>query len=442
MNLEFNRKSAQPPVRPRNVLDSGTRERRTGIAIKPDIIKDADSLDNIDDFMDEEHNNNNNNRNHSGKRKDYRVEGSESIKRQNVTRSRTRKQPVAMVEVPINPGPEDPAGHEEGGMRRGKRIRFKPLAFWKNERLIFDRDEGHRGTPPIVKAVIRAVSPEPLQRKPNRVVGPHLRARQEAPHVSVDDPLVQSGQDSDASDSDGSTQEEDGEVHQIQQGVVNDYDTGGTITISIMEPKGYIKFLDAPGGQYRFHRGLEDDSISSGIICIPGHGRKPNQNAFFSSVIFYVVEGHVRVTIYKNSIKLGPGDRFMVPRGNQYMIENLSRKECTLFFGQNKLAVQEGATDKDFAAYAKVITSSGLGSLSASEPVSKSTAESATPRTLQTVQNSSTEQVRWSSRLTRTIKTTPPSRRTSGKGPKVDRDDGFDDDDDDLFDLSLHDDDT
>ncbi|KAF9941049.1 hypothetical protein BGZ65_005384 [Modicella reniformis] len=293
-----------------------------------------------------------------------------------------------MIEVPIDSKPEDQAaGYEEGAARRSKRIRYKPLAFWKNERLIFN-DKGPTGTP---KAVLRVVTP----------------------HVPVEVLLAQSG-----------------EARQMQQGVVIDHATGETITRPIMEPKGYVKFRDAPGGQYQFHRGLEDDSFSSGIIRIPGHSQKPNQNAFLSSVIFYVVEGHVRVTIYKNSRKFGPGDRFMVPRGNQYMVENFSQKECALFFVQNKSAVQAGATYKDFAAYAEAMTSSGLvsASSSASVPVPRSTAESATRKTLQTVHNSTLEKVRRSSRLT---KTNPPSQPTSGKGPKVDPEDGFDD----LFDL-------
>lgn len=52
-----------------------------------------------------------------------------------------------------------------------------------------------------------------------------------------------------------------------------------------------------------------------------------------------MIQGTVQVTIYKSTVILHRGGRFLVPQGNQYMIKNLSRKECLLFFAQSKSAM-------------------------------------------------------------------------------------------------------
>ncbi|KAK3828135.1 MAG: Mif2/CENP-C like-domain-containing protein [Benniella sp.] len=128
-------------------------------------------------------------------------------------------------------------------------------------------------------------------------------------------------------------------------------------TTCIAEFQDQVQFQDVAEGQYQLHRGLEDNSISSGIIKIPRSGQKPNVNAFKSTVIFHVLKGRVKATIHKYTFTVGPGGSFMVPRGNQYMIENLSQGECTLFFAQSKDAVQEGTKADDFETYAEAISS-------------------------------------------------------------------------------------
>ncbi|KAF9982046.1 hypothetical protein BGZ65_003300 [Modicella reniformis] len=113
-------------------------------------------------------------------------------KRQRTINTREQQQ-VALMEIPIAPRQEDPAAGEGRGLRRSKRNRVKPLAFWKNERLVFGRNEDSPGSLPGIKAVIRAVDPEPLQRKRKRAAGSLVR-EQQGPSVSVDDPLVHSGE--------------------------------------------------------------------------------------------------------------------------------------------------------------------------------------------------------------------------------------------------------
>lgn len=48
-----------------------------------------------------------------------------------------------------------------------------------------------------------------------------------------------------------------------------------------------------------------------------------------------MIQGAVQVTIYRTSFVMAPGSQFLVPRGNDYCIENISPdKEAQLFFAQ------------------------------------------------------------------------------------------------------------
>ncbi|KAI8350250.1 Mif2/CENP-C like-domain-containing protein [Mortierella sp. GBAus27b] len=127
------------------------------------------------------------------------------------------------------------------------------------------------------------------------------------------------------------------------------------MSILLAERNDQVHFRDAASGQYGIHSGPEDSNMCSGIISIPGKGLKPNQNAFLSTTIYCVIKGRVRATICRTSIIAGMGDSFMVPRGNQYMIENLSRDETRLFFVHSREAKKQGETVSDFAEYTELM---------------------------------------------------------------------------------------
>ncbi|KAG0218730.1 hypothetical protein BGX31_011522 [Mortierella sp. GBA43] len=130
---------------------------------------------------------------------------------------------------------------------------------------------------------------------------------------------------------------------------------GTSVQTVLAERNDQVHFRDAASGQYGIHSGPEDSNMCSGIISIPGKGLKPNQNAFLSTTIYCVIKGRVRATICRTSIIAGMGDSFMVPRGNQYMIENLSRDETRLFFVHSREAKKQGETVSDFAEYTELM---------------------------------------------------------------------------------------
>jgi len=52
--------------------------------------------------------------------------------------------------------------------------------------------------------------------------------------------------------------------------------------------------------------------------------------------LFYVLKGIVQVTVNESKFVVSTGAQFVVPRGNQYSIANLSRMESHLYFVQGK----------------------------------------------------------------------------------------------------------
>ncbi|KAF9111840.1 hypothetical protein BGX27_004374 [Mortierella sp. AM989] len=240
-------------------------------------------------------------------------------------------------------------------VRRSRREKFKPLEYWKNEKLVLGRSDNTPVPVPVVKAVIRAAPVEqkrflakrkPAAREPSSSL--KIKSRTERPLIKKRRKVDVSRNPTHEDLVDGNNQSEDSsEIIDLDQNCFEDQcpqlcetldDEGNVVVRAVVEEPGSAHFQDASSGQYKYHRGLEDELISSGIVRIPGGGVKPNQNAFASSVAYYVMQGTIKATIYKNTIVLRRGGRFLVPRGNQYMIENLSRNDCLLFFVQSKTA--------------------------------------------------------------------------------------------------------
>ncbi|KAF9273881.1 hypothetical protein BGZ68_001130 [Mortierella alpina] len=245
---------------------------------------------------------------------------------------------------------DKPVDQDGPGVRRSNRVTFKPLEYWRNERVILGRSDNTPQPVPIIKGVVRAPPPEPLvgrsTKRARGTVQPSTtksRTKTATRHLKSRTRHVDDGVEADEEDEDHSSDPELLRQQGYAQGTNQQFEcidqATGTVIVRA-EPKDAMQFQDVPGGHYQYHRGLEDDdTISSGIVRIPGLGTKPNKNASASSVVYYVIQGTVQVTIYKSTVILHRGGRFLVPQGNQYMIKNLSRKECLLFFAQSKSAM-------------------------------------------------------------------------------------------------------
>ncbi|KAI1317161.1 hypothetical protein EDD11_008952 [Mortierella claussenii] len=173
---------------------------------------------------------------------------------------------------------------EPAGVRRSKRTMYKPLHFWENEKVIMGRSD-HTPLPvPVVKGILRPLKHEPEYSRSERMSKARsTRKRRKFQKVQVSEDEG-SGMDSESSLSDH-PKLKDNAIHRGEA-----KDSAGQIVVqNLAEAPKYMHFRDTPGGQYQFHRGLEDeDCISSGIVRIPVGGTKPNKNAYASSIVRFL----------------------------------------------------------------------------------------------------------------------------------------------------------
>ncbi|KAF9090656.1 hypothetical protein BGX23_005829 [Mortierella sp. AD031] len=273
---------------------------------------------------------------------------------------------VVTEEVPVVP--EQSA--DVAGVRRSHRTKVAPLEFWKNEKLVYGAPEDNVGT--VIKAVIRAKPEEPAQklsagvkRKRSPQSGAKAPPAKRTARKAEQDIVGQS--DEPDEDSEEDPLDEDlkvaarrglrEEARKSAETIV--YGSDDVVSRVVAESQSSIQFRNVQGGEYQFHRGLEDaDSVVSGTMRIKPDGRKPVNSGSNSSMVFYVIQGLVQVNVHESQFVLSTGGRFLVPRGNTYSIVNLSSKESTLFFVQTKAQSPNTAETVATASKASAASSS------------------------------------------------------------------------------------
>jgi centromere protein C len=80
----------------------------------------------------------------------------------------------------------------------------------------------------------------------------------------------------------------------------------------------------------------EGEFMATGILVLPGKSEKPNKNSRDNAMVFVVLSGKLEVHVHSTRFEVQAGDQFMVPRGNQYRIANITDKDARLFFSQAK----------------------------------------------------------------------------------------------------------
>ncbi|KAF9954122.1 hypothetical protein BGZ70_010670 [Mortierella alpina] len=254
-------------------------------------------------------------------------------------------QELVLEEVPVVPE----VATEETGVRRSHRTKIAPLEFWKNERVVLGRNDDVAVSVPVIKGILRAAPQEPqsLSNKKRRRAGTNgssgtkkpisaPRTRRAARKTDHDDESDEYDEDLEKDRAALELQGAREETDRLTAETI-DHGTNKVIPRVIAESAHAVRFRDVEGGEYQFHRGLEDiDSVVSGTMKIKRGGKKPSKNGSPCSMVFYIIRGLVRVTVHESEFVLSTGGRFLVPRGNRYSITNLSRNECRLFFVQSK----------------------------------------------------------------------------------------------------------
>ncbi|KAG5652126.1 hypothetical protein H0H81_006202 [Sphagnurus paluster] len=211
------------------------------------------------------------------------------------------------------------------GVRKSAREHYKPLEYWRGEKLVYGRGE-RAGTglvlvPPIREIVrIPKEEPEPLGKRKRSRARSKSKALEEVKVVPITNP--EEGWDDDT------------EPHCV----VLDYETNEEVERRIAFTWKMLNPKQSATDEWKFQKVFGDaDFIAGGVIILPPNTRKQTKQTKDNTYIFYVIEGALNLKIHDTSLVLATGAMFIVPRGNAYFIENIADRDTKLFFTQARI---------------------------------------------------------------------------------------------------------
>ncbi|KAI8824709.1 Mif2/CENP-C like-domain-containing protein [Chytriomyces cf. hyalinus JEL632] len=238
---------------------------------------------------------------------------------ENETRSKARvesSKPVAprKKSVAKSAAPSEtvviPVSKEEEGEGRHKRARVPPVQFWKLESVQYENRRSSMGDTMVPYAVgVAKKEPDEVAStgpKKTQISKSRKPVKKEKITLSSPDMLVM----------DSETNQE------VAQRIV--------YTDDMLQPQ-----VVGNGDAFLYQRTFSVGNFcGSGVIILPKGVSKPNKNSGSTALFIIVMHGRIRVKIYKNSFEVGQGSKVLVPRGNQYSLENTGNTDATLYFFQ------------------------------------------------------------------------------------------------------------
>ncbi|KAG1734287.1 Mif2/CENP-C like-domain-containing protein [Suillus lakei] len=203
------------------------------------------------------------------------------------------------------------------GVRRSRRHRYKPLEYWRQEKVVYGGNRSSLILVPQIKEIVR------IPQEPSKPLGKAGKKRK------------RTGSERAKSMPEPFDPEEGWDDETQESGVVIDYVTEEPVLRRIVYTGKKIDPKPAAGGGWFFQKVFgEGDFIAAGVLRIPPQGRKPSKGTKDNTYVFYVIEGAVAAVIHESQYIVATGGMFIVPRGNTYYIENISDRDAKVFFTQ------------------------------------------------------------------------------------------------------------
>lgn len=266
--------------------------------------------------------------------------------------------PVALVETIVRPTPLPSPPPD--GLRRSRRTKIAPLAYWRNERIVYTRadefedndnklvDDIHNIPLQEIKEVVHiperagsnTLSRRPLRSRNGRVNKPRTNRRRPARSAV-------SGSNSEGSEwlNDKNLSLEvyespDSDARQVRRVAwAPQAETYRDHLIESDDPEVAENFKVAT----LFDQ--DRDFIACAMLELPVDGFKLLRSSAGSVYIFHMVEGDVEVTLNELTFVVTRGCSFQVPRANVYGFRNVGSEVATLFFVQSQPHLGENPTD-------------------------------------------------------------------------------------------------
>ncbi|CDK24095.1 unnamed protein product [Kuraishia capsulata CBS 1993] len=219
----------------------------------------------------------------------------------------------------------------EEGLRRSKRTRVKPLAYWRNERVIYEPVQEAGAHLSVIKSVAR-----------NDMQAPSVTARKTSRSSSASTTRKKTQTSAlNVSELEGAEWLKDGHLTaELYDTPNSNHLTMRKIAFNSGNPEKETE-VKGDGEDYKIFTLFDQDSefAGGGFIEIPVGGskaEKPNTNTYF---IFYVAQGVLRVRVSGTEFVVSGGCAFEIPMGNLYEFSNIGNSTAKLFFVQTRLVV-------------------------------------------------------------------------------------------------------
>lgn len=269
-------------------------------------------------------------------REENRFKGSSSMEKKGGSR---------IAESPLpSPPPE--------GLRRSKRTKIAPLAFWRNERIIYSRANDPRELDPdstlvsdIRKVPLQEIRevvhiPEPQLVKLGKKRGRPTKMTEKKKLQQASNAILKiQGSEwllESLLESRVFVNEND-----MEQRVVAWSPNGGDF---VRPPSKNEDGVDEDNFEVAPLFEIDQDRMAAGIIRIPTDGHKSLRTAGQSLFIFHISAGTVEVTLNSESFIVTSGCSFEVPKLNIYSLKNIGNEVARLFFVQFQLGGTGGGS--------------------------------------------------------------------------------------------------
>lgn len=232
------------------------------------------------------------------------------------------------------------------GLRRSKRTKIAPLAFWRNERIVYSRAMQTSSADPE-STLVSDIRKVPLQEiaevvhipEPPKVVSKSRRAKKLRFKMTASKKMLNDKQNPYDYESDPEIEGSEWFKEKSLETEVHVGDENWEKCVIAWAPDGG-EFREAEiGGEaesenYRLAPlfGSNSTSMSAGMIDLPQDGFKSSRNASSSLYIFHVVRGLIEVNLNTDKFVVTRGCSFRIPQNNIYGLTNMGQGTARLLF--------------------------------------------------------------------------------------------------------------
>lgn len=209
------------------------------------------------------------------------------------------------------------------GVRRSKRTRIAPLAFWKNERVVYElhRDENRIPALPEVKQIIRVDDPSPSIRQG--------RKKRHAKRSGVEIKSNLEAKSNDVEEYDAFYKDE------INCEVLswNEQNPKASEERVVGYSLPSVNLQQISNQQLKFASLFkEEPSFAAGVVEMPAGAEKPVKPSKHNIMSFCILQGKIEVTVNATTFRMKKDGVFIVPRGNYYSIKNIGKEAVRLYY--------------------------------------------------------------------------------------------------------------